>query len=177
MRNIFYTLCTALFWVSSVASAQELKLGFVNVAKIAEEAPQAEAARSKLEKEFAPRDKGLGESQKQLKVLEDKLAKDGAVISEAERAKAEREILSQRRDLKRSQDEFREDFNIRRNEEFAKLQKLVADTIVSLAKKESYDLIVGDGTLYASDRVDITDKVLEALKGAKGAEPAAPKKE
>ena len=177
MRKIFYTLCAVMVWMSPVASAQELKLGFVNVAKIAEEAPQAEAARSKLEKEFAPRDKNLVESQKELKAQEDKLAKDGPVLSEAERVKAERDIVSQRRDLKRAQDEFREDFNIRRNEEFAKLQKLVSESIVSLAKKEGYDLIVGDGTIYASDRVDITDKVLEALKGAKGAEPAAPKKE
>ncbi|HLA75894.1 MAG TPA: OmpH family outer membrane protein [Gammaproteobacteria bacterium] len=174
LKKFFYTLLICLFGFSSAGFAAELKLGFVNAAKILEEAPQAEAARNKLEKEFAPRDKNLVASQKEVKDMEDKLAKDGAVISEAERRKSERDILTQKRDLKRAQDEFREDFNIRRNEEFGKLQRLVYETIVSLAKQDGYDLIVGDGAIYASDRVDITDKVLQRLKSGKS-EPAPSK--
>ncbi|MEW6352936.1 MAG: OmpH family outer membrane protein [Pseudomonadota bacterium] len=172
MKKILYIVCFTLLGATFSASAAEMKLGFVNAAKILEEAPQAEAARSKLEKEFAPRDKALVATQKEIKSLEDKLAKDGAIQSESERRKAERDVLTQKRDLKRAQDEFREDFNIRRNEEFGKLQKLVYEAIVALAKQENYDLIVGDGAIYASDRVDITDKVLERLKGGKS-EPAA----
>lgn len=176
MKKYFYTLLVCLVGFSSTGYAAELKLGFVNAAKILEEAPQAEAARNKLEKEFAPRDKSLVASQRGLKDLEDKLAKDGAVMSESERRKSERDIITQKRDLKRAQDEFREDFNIRRNEEFGKLQRLVYETIVALAKQDNYDLIVGDGAIYASDRVDITDRVLERLKSARG-EPATSSKQ
>lgn len=165
LKTSFITLLVCLSWVAPNVIAAELKLGFVNAAKILEESPQAEGARNKLEKEFAPRDKELVATQKQIKSREDKLSKDGAVMSESERRKNEREILSEKRDFKRAQDEFREDFNIRRNEEFSKLQKLVFDTIVTLAKQESYDLIVSDGAIYASDRVDITAQVLDSLKG------------
>ncbi|MEO5573461.1 MAG: OmpH family outer membrane protein [Gammaproteobacteria bacterium] len=169
LKKFLCLLLISFFGFSSGgAFAAELKLGFVNAAKILEEAPQAEAARNKLEKEFAPRDKDLAASQKQLKSLEDKLTSDNSAISGAERRKAERDIISQKRDFKRAQDEFREDFNIRRNEEFGKLQKLVYDTIVTLAKQDSYDLIVSDGAIFASDRVDITNKVLERLKNNPG---------
>lgn len=169
MKKIFCLLMVSFIGFSSGGVfAAELKLGFVNAAKILEEAPQAEAARNKLEKEFAPRDKNLAASQKQLKSLEDKLTKDDSAVSDAERRKAERDIISQKRDFKRAQDEFREDFNIRRNEEFGKLQKLVYDTIVALAKQDSYDLIVSDGAIFASDRVDITNQVLQRLKNNPG---------
>jgi len=176
-KNFCFLLFCLLGLSAGGAFAAELKLGFVNAAKILEEAPQAEAARNKLEKEFASRDKDLVASQRQVKSLEDKLSKDDSSFSETDRRKAERDIITQKRDLKRAQDEFREDFNIRRNEEFGKLQKLVYDTIVTLAKQDSYDLIVGDGAIFASDRVDITNKVLERLKNNPGSSSASESKQ
>jgi outer membrane protein len=143
----------------------QLKIGFVNAAKILDQSPQAEQARKRLEKEFAPRDKALVDAQRALRSMEDKLVKDGAVMSDAERRRLEREIRDQRRELKRAQDEFREDFNLRRNEELGKLQRLVYEAIVSLAELEGFDLIVNDGAvIFASKQVDITDKVIGRLK-------------
>ena len=158
---------TAGFALSNVVAA-ELKVGAVNAAMILEKAPQAEQARKQLEKEFAPRDKKLVGLQKKIKSNDDKLVRDGAVMSESERVKLERQIISQKRELKRKQDEFREDFNIRRNEEFGKLQKRVYEAIVAHAKKEKYDLIISDGVIYASDTVDITEQVLQRLKAQSG---------
>ncbi|MDH5190563.1 MAG: OmpH family outer membrane protein [Gammaproteobacteria bacterium] len=149
--------------LGNTASA-ELKLGAVNAAVILEKAPQAEQARKLLEKEFAPRDSELVKLQKSIKANDDKLQRDGAVMSESERVKLEREVISQKRELKRKQDEFREDFNIRRNEEFGKLQKRIYEAIVAQAKKDKYDVILGDGVIYASDTADITQQVLKRLK-------------
>ncbi len=146
------------------AEAQELKVGFVNAAQVMEKAPQADAARENLEKEFAPRDKRLVAEQKELRLLEEKLNRDGAIMSDTERNKLERDILAGKRDLKRARDEFREDLNIRRNEELAKLQKLIVESIRALAKEGSYDLVLTDGVLYANDKIDITGLVLERLK-------------
>ena len=161
----------AVVWLAGIVllagagtAAAEIKIGIVNPAVLLEKSPQAEAARKRLEREFAPRDRELVRRQKELRKLEERLARDGAVMSEAERRKLEREIRSRRRDIKRAQDEFREDFNIRRNEEFGKLQRQVYRAIVSLAKEEKYDLILGDGVLYAGKKVDITNRVLQRLK-------------
>jgi len=160
-------LCACLgAWLSIVGTvaAAEMKIGFVNAARVLEEAPQADAARTRLEKEFSPRDKKLVNAQKKVRKLEEKLTRDGAIMSETERRKLERDILSQQRELKRSQEEFREDLNIRRNEAFDTLRRRVFEVINDIAKAEKYDLVISDGVVYATDRIDITGKVVEQLK-------------
>ncbi|MEX0951523.1 MAG: OmpH family outer membrane protein [Gammaproteobacteria bacterium] len=148
----------------SVASAQDIKIAAVNAIRILENSPQAEVAHGKIEKEFAPRERQLVEEQKRLKSLEDRMLKDGAIMSESERANLEREILSMRRDLRRKQEEYREDLNFRRNEEFTQIQKSILEAIQNVAKEMGYDLVIGEGVIYASDKVDISDRVIEHLK-------------
>lgn len=154
----------SLVMTGSPVLAADMKLGFVNTTRLLKEAPQAEQARKKLEFEFAPRDKKIVAMQKNLKSLEDQLAKDAAVMSESARKKLERQISAEKRNIKRSREEFTEDLNIRRNEELNKLQKLVYDTIVALAEEQQYDLILGDSVLYAGKRIDVTEQVLARLK-------------
>ncbi|MEN8259004.1 MAG: OmpH family outer membrane protein [Pseudomonadota bacterium] len=144
-------------------NAAELKIGFVNVPRLLEKAPQAESAKKDLEREFSPRDKRLVAEQKEIQQLEGKLSRDAAVMSETERRKMEREILNKRREAKRAQEEFTEDFNIRRNEELGKLQRHVFEAIRSLAKEENYDLLLTDGVVYASEQIDVTAKVQQKL--------------
>ena len=149
--------------------AADLRIGVVNPIKVLEAAPQAEEARKRLEREFAPRDRNLVAAQKKAKQLEDRLAKDAAVMSDIERRKIERDIIGVNRDLKRDRDEFREDLNLRRNEEFSKIQRQVVEAIQILAKEEGFDVIVGEGVIYANERVDVTSKVVARLKkGYKG---------
>jgi outer membrane protein len=153
----------AVMFTAQAASA-EVKVGFVNVAKVLELAPQAEAARTRIEKEFAPRDRELLQQQKDVRSLEDRLVKNAAVLSEAERQRKETDIRASKRELRRTQDEFREDLNLRRSQELSKLQQTVTEVIQTLAKTEKYDLIVSDGVIFAGKRVDITDRILERLR-------------
>ncbi len=149
---------------STSLPAAELKIGFVNVAKLLEKAPQADKAKKKLEREFAPRDKKLVSEQKEIKQLEEKLAKDGAILSDDEKQKLDKDILNRKREAKRLQDEFREDFNLRRNEELTQLQKEIFEAIQSLAKEENFDLLLTDGVVFASDSIDVTNKVEKKLE-------------
>jgi outer membrane protein len=142
----------------------ETKIGFVNAARVLEESPQADAARKKLEKEFAPRDEEIVAMQKDLKELEEKLSRDGAIMSRSEQRNLERDVLSQKREIKRKKEEFREDLNIRRNEAFERLRKRVFEVIVAIAEQKKFDLIVSDGVVFASKRIDITDEVVEQLQ-------------
>ena len=159
-----FSCVTLMYLLAFPVYAEDYKLGAVNAVRVLEQSPQAEKARSIIEKEFAPRDKQLVAKQKDLKALEDKLAKDGAIMSESERSNLERDIINKKRDLKREQDEFREDFNFRRNEEFAKIQKDILDAIQIVAKENNYDIVLSDGVLYASKKVDISGLVIEYLK-------------
>ncbi len=158
-----WVLFLGLILVANVCTA-ELKVGFVNVPRVLEKAPQASAAKKRLEKEFAPRDKLLVSQQKEIKKLEEKLMRDQAVMGESERRSLEKEIISKKREAKRAQEEFSEDFNIRRNEELGKLQRRIYEAIKGLAKEENYDLLLTDGVIYASDKVNVTGRIQEKLK-------------
>jgi len=148
--------------MAGLANAAELKIGYVNAVKVIEEAPQGESALKKLEAEFAPRDKQIVEMQNRLKQLEQDLEKNALVLKENEHRSKEFEVATLKRDLRRATQEFREDYNLRRNEELAALQKIVQKTIAEIAKQENYDLIL-ESAVYAGPKVDVTDKILKKL--------------
>ena len=145
------------------AFGADLKIGYVNAVKVIEEAPQAAAALKKLESEFGPRDKKLVELQNRIKQIEEELQKNALIVKDADRRAREQELNGLKRDLRRTTQEFREDYNLRRNEELASLQKLVQRAITELARQEAYDLVLNEGVLYAGPKTDITEKVLRKL--------------
>lgn len=165
MKNMkFIWLLFALMIAAPASYAADLKIGVVNAGAVLDKSPQKAAALARLEKEFSSRSQSLEAKHRALRAAQDKLNKDGAILSADERREKEREILSDQRELQRLQDEYSEDLSIRRNEELRELEKDIAETIVDLAKKESYDMILYQGVIFASDKVDLTDKVLEMLK-------------
>jgi outer membrane protein len=155
------------------AAHAQAKIGVVNVARLLQEAPQAQAASQSLENEFATRRRDLENQQKDLKAREDKLTKDGAVMSETERRNAEKTLRDNQRELARKQNEFLEDLNVRRNEALGQLQRTVLQEVQTYAKSAGLDVVVADA-LYASASVDITNQVLAALQARKGPGPAKP---
>jgi outer membrane protein len=162
--GLWFTVVLLLFAGSATARATELKIGYVDAVKVLDQAPQGKSALKRLEAEFAPRDKKLVELREKIKQLEDDLEKNALVLKESERRSRERDLLTYKRDLNRATQEFREDYNLRRNEELASLQKLVYRTIVEIAKQQHFDLILHEGTVYASDKIDITDLVLRRMR-------------
>ena len=166
MSKLRFALALGFITATSMATveAAEYKIGVVQLARVLQASPQAEAAGKKLEAEFGTKQKALAAKEKELKAMEDRAAKDGAIMSESERGKLERDALNLRRELKRDSDEFRDDVNFRRNEEMGKVQKVIGEAIQSLATEKEFDLVLGDGVFYASKAVDITDLVIEKLK-------------
>ena len=146
------------------ASAQELKIGVVNVPVLMERAPQAKVAMDALTEEFAPRQREILARQKEYEELMEKVQRDQAVMGETERRNAENDVRNLQRELTRLQNEFREDLNLRRNEELGNLQRALLEEVQNYAKTAGFDLIVGDGVLYASQAVNITENVLRAME-------------
>ena len=163
MRLTCFLICFFAVGFIPEVIAEDYKIGAVNAIRILEQSPQAEKMRNLLEKEFAPRDRELVAAQKELKEMEDRLTKDAPIMSEAERSKLERDIINQRRELKRNQDEFREDLTFRRNEEIARIQKDIVDAINTIARDNGFDMILNEGVIYASPKVDISQLVIDQL--------------
>ena len=146
------------------AAAQELKIGVVNIPALMEAAPQTKAAMDALQEEFAPRQREFLAKQKEFEDLTTKVQKDVAVMGETERRNAEKNLRDLQREVTRLQNEFREDLNLRQNEELGLLQRSLLKEVQDYAAQEGYDLIVGDGVLFASNTVNITEAVLRAVE-------------
>ncbi len=163
-RHYLYLIVGLLCSVLSYPVAAELKIGFVNALKVMDKAPQVDSANRRLEREFAPRQRRIVSAKQEIKKLEERFGKDAAIMTESQARRLSRDIREKKRDLKRKQEEFREDYNIRRNEELDKIQKIIILVIQDLAKADRYDLIFTEGVVWANKRVDITDKVLKRLR-------------
>ena len=161
MRTVL--LFAALLVFATTANA-DVKIGYVNASRLLDESPQADEVSKRLKQEFSGKEKDLISKRDTLKKLQDRMTRDGAVMSEAEHAKLDRDIISLQRDVQRRSDEFREDLNLRKNEEMNKLLAVIQAAIANIGKEQKYDLIVYEGVAYASPTIDLTDIVLDKLR-------------
>jgi outer membrane protein len=145
------------------ASAQETKVGVVSLQAIVERAPQTKVVMDALREEFAPREREILAKQKEIEDLQAKVQKDLAVMGETERRNAEKNLRELGRDFERLRTEFQEDSNLRQNEEIGLLQRAILKEVQEYAEAQGYGLVVGDGVLYVSSSVNITEDVLNAV--------------
>ena len=161
MKYKFLAFVTMFFISLSVYA--DIKVGFVQVDKILQEAPQTIESNKKLEKEFSSRTDKLKADVKSLKERESSFSKDALTMKESERDTKEKSLSQLRVDVQRKERELREDINIRRNEELGGLQEQINKAVTSVAKAEGFDLVLYNGVAYASEKIDITDKILKSL--------------
>jgi outer membrane protein len=160
-RKLVALLAASLLWTGN-AFAEEIRIGVVRTDRILQESGPMVKAQKKLEKEFATREQELQRVAKQARDLQTQMEKEGVALSENERRSKEQELNRLNRDLQRMQRELREDYNLRRNEEWSAVLERVNKVINGIAEQEKFDLILQDA-VYVSKRIDITDKVLKAL--------------
>ncbi len=160
---IFAGLLAFTAGLSTSLNAAELKVGYVQVDRLLQEAPQTAESSKKLEKEFGSKSQELERMQKQTRDIEATLDKEGVTLSETERRNKERDASSLKIEFQRKQRELREDINLRKNEELASLQDRINKAVQTVSEADGYDLVVYGGVAYASKKIDITDKVLKLL--------------
>ena len=142
---VFRHAVVAVVWrPAAMAQGADYKIGFVNSERLFRDATPAKRAQQKLEKEFAGRDAEIQKLAKQVRDLQTMLEKDGVTMAETERRNKERDLANMTRDLQRGQREFREDLNLRRNEELSAVQERANKVIQQIAIDEKFDLIIQD---------------------------------
>lgn len=165
--NIFFLILPILSLLSSPpvqAQKGNYKIGFVNTGTVLKEAPQARIVEQRLKTEFEAREKILLAKQRELLQIEQKIQSEGETMSQAARRKLERELRLKLSQLKFEQQEFREDQNLRRNEQIRILQTVIASVLKRLGDEGKFDLILTEGVSYVSSAVDITPQIIEMLK-------------
>jgi outer membrane protein len=155
-------LAAALAGWALAAGAVEMKIGFVNTERVFREAAPAKRAQQVLEREFSARNSELAKIEKQGRDLQGDLEKENVTMPESARREKERQLADISRNFQRIQREIREDLNLRRNEELARVQERATRVINQIAEQEKFDLIIQEA-VFASGRIDITEKVIRAL--------------
>lgn len=156
-----HAVCCVLALIAGPALA-DTKIGFVNTERIFRDAAPAAKAQKKLEKEFEKRTQELERLDKQIKAKQADLDKNGVTMAEADRRQKEREFNELVREFQRKKREYEEDLGQRRNEELAYVLDQANRAIKSISEAEHYDIIFQEA-VFASPRIDITDKVIKAL--------------
>jgi outer membrane protein len=152
----------------------EVRIGVVNFQRLLEEAPQTKTIMQSLENEFAPRRRELLTMQNDLKSRDEKLQREGAVMAEADRAKAEKTLRDGQREFSRKAGEFQDDASTRKNEELAKVQRFLVQEIQTYSAAQGYDLVLGEGVFYAKNQFDLTAGVLAVLATKPATLPPSP---
>jgi outer membrane protein len=152
--------------ISSVAAAQEFKIGFINTDRIFRDANSAKTAQAKLEQEFQRREKDLNDQGAQIKAAADKLEKEAPTLAEAQRNSRQKQLTDQDREFQRKRREFQEDLNVRKNEELQIVLERANKVVKQVAETEKYDFVLQEA-VYVNPKHDITEKVLKVLNATK----------
>jgi len=173
-RSVPFLLLSLCGFLAAQQASAENKIGVVNFQKLLEDAPQTKTAMAALETEFSPRRRDLLTMQNDLKARDEKLQREGAVMAETDRAKAEKSLRDEQREFSRKAGEFQDDASTRRNEELGKVQRYLVSEIQAYASAQGFDLVLGDGVFFAKPQLDITAQVLAVLLTKPATLPAAP---
>ena len=157
-------LLAAVLVLASGVAAAEIKIGVVSLPRLLKDSPQALAFERQLKEEFAPRERTIRSRQEELRGMQERLQQGEGFMGEEERRNVERDFREGQRELGRTQNEYLEDLNLRRNEELGQLQRVFFEEIERYAEAQKFDLVMADGIIYASDAVDITDRIIESLQ-------------
>jgi outer membrane protein len=153
-------LCMA----SLPAVSEDLRIAVIDPNRVVEESPQYDAAREALRAEVTDRETSLIEQQENIDELNDRLERDGALMSEDEITRLQDDIRTRTRRLRYAKAEWQEDFARRQTELRTKLVKQVEEVVKRVAEEQAVDIILSEGVIYSSDRVDISSEVIDRLK-------------
>ncbi len=165
MKNsarLLLTALTSVLMAASVYAQAEVKIGVISTERVMRDSDPAKKAMKKLEKEFEKRGQEMEKTRQQLQKLQEDMEKNGVAMPDGERKAKEKDFADLNREYQRKQRELNEDVNSRRNEELQSVVERTNKAIKAIAEKEGFDLIIQEA-VYASPRVDITDRVMKAL--------------
>lgn len=164
MRNIATIFLLLAAMLPATVLAQDQRIAFVNVSYLVDNSPQAEAASAQLQEKFGSQQQELEQKQQEFQQLQQKLQKDSLVMSESEREKNQERLQQLGREIQRGRKSFRDALNNERNAALQEVREVVMNAVQQIARNEGYDLVVGQGAIYASESINITDQVLERMK-------------
>jgi len=162
MKRFLPILLTLFVFAAAPAAAQSVRIGYVDMKRVLDNAPQVLAGREKLDLEFRPRNETIEFQERQVQNMEDRLALGD--LTEDARVRLERELREMQRNVNRQKEDLRDELSFRRTEEVQKLEDQINQAVQEIARDNGYDLILSSPVVYADPTLDITQLILDQLR-------------
>ncbi len=160
MRTLLLLVLIAV--ASTSVSAQQLRIGYVDMKQVLDNAPQVLAGREKLDQEFRPRNDAIMVEEERANTLEQRLAQGD--LDEEAKFRLEREVRELQRSVNRQREDLRDELSFRRTEEVQRLEDQINIAVQEIARNNGYDLILSSPVVYADQSLDITSLILQQLQ-------------
>jgi len=162
MKRFLPILLMLFMVVATPATAQQLRVGYVDMKQVLDNAPQVLAGREKLDLEFRPRNETIEFQERQVQDMDDRLQMGD--LSEDARIRLDRELREMRRNVNRQKEDLRDELSFRRTEEVQSLEDQINQAVQEIARDNGYDLILSSPVVYADPSLDITQLILDQLR-------------
>ncbi|MFC1776465.1 OmpH family outer membrane protein [Pseudomonadota bacterium] len=162
MKRFAPILLMLFVFVAAPATAQQLRVGYVDMKQVLDNAPQVLAGRDKLDLEFRPRNETIEFQERQAQTMDDRLQMGN--LAEDARIRLDREVREMRRNVNRQKEDLRDELSFRRTEEVQKLENQINEAVQEIARENGYDLILSSPVVYADPSLDITQLILDQLR-------------
>ena len=162
MKRFLPILLMLFMVVATPVTAQQLRVGYVDMKQVLDNAPQVLAGREKLDLEFRPRNETIEFQERQAQDMDDRLQMGD--LSEDARIRLDRELREMRRNVNRQKEDLRDELSFRRTEEVQRLEDQINQAVQEIARNNGYDLILSSPVVYADPSLDITQLILDQLR-------------
>jgi outer membrane protein len=162
MKRFVPILLMLFMFVAAPVTAQQLRVGYVDMKQVLDNAPQVIAGREKLDLEFRPRNETIEFQERQVQAMDDRLQMGNQ--TEDARIRLDRELREMRRNVNRQKEDLRDELSFRRTEEVQKLEDQINEAVQEIARNNGYDLILSSPVVYADPSLDITHLILDQLR-------------
>ena len=166
MKKLVVGIILLCSFMSATVFAADINIAVVRVERILSEAPQVDAVNTSMLERFGPQRDEMLKSEKIITKMQENYKRNELVMTEDKLNALKTDIITQIQALKRKEAELSQEVATVRNQELAVLQQQIKGIIDDIAKKNDYDIVLSDGVVFASENVDITDKVLDVMKSA-----------
>lgn len=162
MKRCVPILLMLFMFVAAPVTAQQLRVGYVDMKQVLDNAPQVIAGREKLDLEFRPRNETIEFQERQAQDMDDRLQMGN--LAEDAKIRLDRELREMRRNVNRQKEDLRDELSFRRTEEVQKLEDQINEAVQEIARNNGYDLILSSPVVYADPSLDITQLILDQLR-------------
>lgn len=167
MRKLMTVVAVAAALTMAQTATAQMKIAVVDVNEAIGQTQEAQDFLRRVQDELRPEQETIRSLTAERSRIEERVERDGEVLSEQERIRLSEDYERLTADLQFRAENYQKTLQRRRNELFRQMGPRVQAALDDLVQAERYDMVVpGGAVIYVNPSHDITSKLTEKLDAA-----------